>query len=178
MDIWNYTTSTWENTQNLTATSWIQNNVTLTSNHISGGLVKTIFTDQTPLGTTQGNIGIDYQRIHGITTGTPSVYRLNITTNTTDIPQTSNHTLQLRYNVSRDNFTLQLWNGSSWNNRTTLNDTSLSYRNVTLFSNELILYSNAGGINKYYTLVRYLDVNASATQQGAFYLDYQRIYNS
>ena len=108
-------------------------------------------------------------------------YQLNVTTNTTDIPDASIHTLELRYNVSGDNFTVQLWNGSSWNNRTTLNDTSLSYRNITLYPEELISYGilagNAGSINKSYSLVRYLDLNASAEQQGTLYLDYQRIYN-
>ena len=108
-------------------------------------------------------------------------YQLNVTTNTTDIPDASMHTLELRYNVSGDNFTVQLWNGSSWNNRTTLNDTSLSYRNITLYPDELIsngtLAGNAGSINKSYSLVRYLDLNASAEQQGMLYLDYQRIYN-
>ena len=108
-------------------------------------------------------------------------YQLNVTTNTTDIPDASIHTLELRYNVSGDNFTVQLWNGSSWNNRTTLNDTSLSYRNITLYPEELIfngtLAGNAGSINKSYSLVRYLDLNASVEQQGMLYLDYQRIYN-
>ncbi|VVB86953.1 Uncharacterised protein [uncultured archaeon] len=108
-------------------------------------------------------------------------YRLDITTNTTDIPDAGIHTLQLMYNVSGDNFTLQIWNGSAWSNRTTLNDTSLSYRNITLMPEELIPegYSagNAGSINRYYVLVRYLDLNASATSQGRLYLDYQRVYS-
>jgi hypothetical protein len=112
----------------------------------------------------------------------PGPYKLNVTTNTTDIPGASIHTLELRYNVSGDNFTLQLWNGSSWNNRTILNDTSLSSRNITLLPDEVIPYGtlpgNAGIINKYYSLVRYLDLNASAVQQGKLYLDYQRIYNN
>ena len=108
-------------------------------------------------------------------------YHLNVTTNTTDIPSASTHTLQFRYNASGDNFTLQIWNGSAWNNRTTLNDTSLSYRNLTLMPEELITEGayagNAGSISSYYVLVRYLDLNASATQQGNLYLDYQRVYS-
>jgi hypothetical protein len=109
-------------------------------------------------------------------------YRLNITTNTTEIPESINNELQIRYNVSGDNFALQLWNGSFWNNRTILNESSLSYRNITLLPDELISYGtmsgNAGIINKSYVIVRYLDLNASATQQGSLYLDYQRIYNN
>ncbi|VVB55883.1 Uncharacterised protein [uncultured archaeon] len=167
----------WNNRGTLDSTTWTVFNYTLTSDEYNGGAPRVRYIDQNPSGSTQGNLHVDYQRIHGITTGIPSVYHLNITTNTSDIPRTSNHILQIRYNISGDNFTLQLWNGTSWNNRTILNDTSLSYRNVTLLSDELIFYSNAGGINKYYTLVRYLDMN-SATQQGTLYLDYQRIYNN
>ena len=51
----------------------------------------------------------------------------------------------------------------------------------TLYPEELISYGtlagNAGSINNSYSLVRYLDLNASAEQQGKLYLDYQRIYN-
>ncbi|MCX9085893.1 MAG: hypothetical protein OIN87_13965, partial [Candidatus Methanoperedens sp.] len=111
-----------------------------------------------------------------------NLYHLNVTTNTTNIPEAVSQELQLRYNVSNDNFILQIWNGSTWNNRTTLNDTVLSYRNITLFSDELISYGtmsgNDGNINTYYILVRYQDMNASTTQQGSLYLDYQRIYNN
>jgi hypothetical protein len=85
------------------------------------------------------------------------------------------------YNVSGDNFTLQIWNGTAWNNRTTLNDTSLSYRNITLMPEELISEGasagNAGSISRYYMLVRYLDLDASPTRQGSLYLDYQRVYS-
>jgi len=109
-----------------------------------------------------------------------TTYQLNITTNTTGIPEAANRQeLQLRYYVSGDNFTLQVWNGSAWNNRTTLNDTTLSYRNITLVPEELIPQGastgNAGSVNNYYVLVRYLD--ASPAQQGRLYLDYQRVYS-
>ncbi len=108
-------------------------------------------------------------------------YHLNITTNTTDIPDAGIHKLQLMYNASNDNFTLQIWNGTAWNNRTALNDTTLSYRNITLQPEELILQGissgYAGSVNNYYVLVRYLDLDASPAQQGSLYLDYQRIYS-
>jgi hypothetical protein len=109
-------------------------------------------------------------------------YHLNITTNTSEIPESTNNELQIRYNVSGDEFALLLWNGSFWNNRIILNDSSLSYRNITLLPDELISYGtmsgNSGSINKYYAIVRYLDMNASTTQQGSLYIDYQRIYNN
>ncbi|NJD51663.1 MAG: hypothetical protein FIB07_02225 [Candidatus Methanoperedens sp.] len=170
--------SNWNNRGTLNSATWTLFNYTLTGDEYNNGTPKVRYVDEDPSGSTQGNLYIDYQRVHGITTGTPSVYHMNITTNTSDIPQTSNHILQIRYNTSGDNFTLQIWNGTSWNNRTALNDTSLSYRNVTLLPDELILYSNTEGINKYYTLVRYLDMDTNTTQQGTIYLDYQRIYNN
>ncbi|MCX9012915.1 MAG: carboxypeptidase regulatory-like domain-containing protein [Candidatus Methanoperedens sp.] len=108
-------------------------------------------------------------------------YHLNITTNTTEVPDAGTHTLHLGYSVSGDDFVLQLWNGTAWNNRTTLNDTALSYRNITLQAEELIPQGastgNAGSIGRYYVLVRYLDLTASPVQQGILYLDYQRVYS-
>lgn len=127
---------------------------------------------------TEGKIEVRWDNPN-ITLITP--YRLNITTNTTNIPDATAQELQIRYNVSGDNFTMQLWNGSGWNNRTTLNDTGMAYRNITLLPGELIpdgtLTGNAVTLNKYYALVRYIDVNASAAQ-GKLYLDYQRVYSS
>jgi hypothetical protein len=108
------------------------------------------------------------------------VYRLNITANTTGIPNASTHILQIGYNVSGDNFTVQIWNGSGWNNRITLNKTNPDCINITLQAGELcqdgtISEGSVGDINTYYMLVRYLDINASAVQQGRLYLDYQRV---
>lgn len=114
-----------------------------------------------------------------------NTYSLNITTNTTNIPNATTQTLQLRYNVSNDNFTVQLWNGtnSTWNSKTTLNSSSLAYFNVTLESGELLsdgafTGGSVGDLNKYYVRVRYTDVDASASQQGRLYLDYQRVYST
>ncbi len=114
-------------------------------------------------------------------------YGLNVTANTTGIPDATTQVLQLRYNVSvpGDNFTVQIWNGtnSTWNSKTTLNSSSLAYFNVTLESGELLsdgafTGGSVGDLNKYYVRVRYTDVDASPTQQGRLYLDYQRVYST
>ena len=177
--------SAWNLKGNLTSSAWNLSNFTLTGGEVDviTRNVSVRYIDLTPSGSTQGNLSIDYQRVNGSTpAGGGGTYRLNVTTNTTDIPSATNHTLQLRYNVSNDNFTLQLWNGSAWNNRTTLTNSSLSYYNISLLSDELIQYGTlsgqAGSINQYYLLVRYLDLNASAVQQGKLYLDYQRVYST
>ncbi len=116
-----------------------------------------------------------------------NTYGLNVTANTTGIPDATTQVLQLRYNVSApgDNFTVQIWNGtnSTWNSKTTLNSSSLAYFNVTLESGELLSDGAFTGgtvadVNKYYVRVRYTDVNASPTQQGRLYLDYQRVYST
>lgn len=109
------------------------------------------------------------------------VYRLDITSNTTGIPDATNHELQIRYNVSGDNFTLQVWNGA-WDNKTTLTNTTLDYYNYALLPGELqsdvsTAGGNAGNIAQYYVLVRYLDLISSGVQ-GNLYLDYQRVYSS
>ena len=122
------------------------------------------------------NLGIDLLRVNV----NYSVYRLNITTNTTNIPEGSTRQiLQLRYNVSGDSFVLQIWNGSYWNSRATLNDTSISTRSIILQPDEMLPYGTMNGsdaaVNTYYMMVRYIDLNASTTK-GNLYLDYQRVY--
>lgn len=178
-----YNGSAWNLKGNLTSSTWNLSNFTLTGGEVDAITrnVSVRYIDQTPTGSTQGNLYIDYQRVNGSTpaAGGAAAYRLNVTTNTTDIPDASTQTLQLRYNVSNDTFTLQLWNGSAWNNRTTLDNITMSYRNITLLPEEFIpdgsLTGSAGTLTTGYVLVRYLDLNASAVQQGSLYLDYQRV---
>jgi len=110
-------------------------------------------------------------------------FRLNVTSNTTDVPEnTSSQELQIRYYVSGDNFTLQCWNSSSstWNNKTTLDQISLSHNNITILPEQLIQNGNFSGspfsIRKYYVPVRYVGENLGV--KGKLYLDYQRVKTS
>ncbi|MFA4955988.1 MAG: MBG domain-containing protein [Candidatus Methanoperedens sp.] len=178
--VWNG--SAWNNRTTLNATpgNWTVMNYTLNSGENNSGKPLIRYLDNNPSGTSQGNIYIDYQRIHGITAGLPSNYYLNITTNTTNVPQAYSAELQLKYNIFGDNFTVQIMNTSSgWENVTILNATGMPYRNITLNSSWLIpdgtFSGNVASINRYYVNVRYLDVNQSVN--GTLYLDYQRIYN-
>ncbi|MDD5473807.1 MAG: Ig-like domain-containing protein [Candidatus Methanoperedens sp.] len=181
-DVYVFNGTAWNNRGSLTSLSWAVSNITLNVGEYNSGTPRIRYIDQTPTGSTQGNLYIDYQRIHGYTPAIPAAYRLDVTTNTTSIPDASTQVLQLRYNVSSDNFTLQVWNGSAWDYRTTLNDTVMSYRNITLLSGDLQPDGAfTGGIvdlNKYYVSVRYVGITASPTQQGKLYLDYQRVYSS
>ncbi|MCX9074153.1 MAG: hypothetical protein OIN88_05765 [Candidatus Methanoperedens sp.] len=134
-------------------------------------------------GSASSNLGVDLLNVT-INYLSGGAFRLNITSNTTDIPETSNpnnHELQVRYNVSGDNFTLQIWNGATWSNKTILSNRSPDYYNVTLLPSELQLYENTtggtvGNINKYFVLVRYLDKTADLVRN-RLYLDYQRVYS-
>ncbi|MCZ7371444.1 MAG: DUF2341 domain-containing protein [Candidatus Methanoperedens sp.] len=168
----------WNNRGSLNSSTWAIFSYTLDSKENNSGNVMVRYGDQNSTG--RGNLSIDYQRIHGVT----PVYDLNITTNTTGIPySTTPQVLQLRYNVSNDNFTLQIWNGTTWNNKTTLSSNSLSNFNITLQAGELLQDTattdgSVSDINRYYVLVRYLDVNASSTQLATLYLDYQRVYSN
>ncbi|HWR26698.1 MAG TPA: Ig-like domain-containing protein, partial [candidate division Zixibacteria bacterium] len=130
-------------------------------------------------GTYNNSLGVDLINVtvHYIKGGS---YRLNVTSNTTEVPENNSaQELQIKYNSSGDNFTLQLWNSSSltWNNRTTLNQPSPSYENITLLPEELIQYDNFTGvpfsIKKYFVPVRYLGENPDV--KGRLYLDYQRV---
>ena len=135
-------------------------------------------------GSTQNNsLGVDLLNVT-VNYHVVGVYQLNITSNTTGIPNTTNptnHELQIKYNVSGDNFTLQVWNGAALVNKTTLNKTSPDYYNYTLSSNELqpdgsTTGGTVGNIDQYYVLVRYVDLTPDVVQ-GNLYLDYQRVYS-
>lgn len=182
-DVYVFNGTAWNLKGSLTSLEWSIANFALSSSEVINGNVNVRYIDRTPAGTRKGNLFIDYQRIHGNTLALPVAYSLNVNTDTTSIPDaTREQILQLRYNVSNDSFVLQIWNGSVWNNRTTLNDTIMSYRNITLLHDELLpdgtLGGNIGAINTYNVLVRYLDMNASIMQQGKLYLDYQRVYTT
>ncbi|MDP3106268.1 MAG: hypothetical protein Q8M95_16875 [Candidatus Methanoperedens sp.] len=135
-------------------------------------------------GSTQNNtLGVDLLNVT-VNYAAGGVYRLNITSNTTGIPNTTlptNHELQIKYYVSGDNFTLQVWNGAAFVNQTTLNKTSPDYYNYTLSSNELkpdgkTTDGTVGDIDQNYVLVRYVDLTSNGVQ-GNLYLDYQRVYS-
>ncbi len=181
-DVYVFNGTAWNNRGSLTSPSWAVSNITLNVGEYNSGTPRIRYIDQTPTGSTQGNLYIDYQRIHGYTPAIPAAYRLDVTTNTTSIPDAGTQVLQIRYNVSSDNFTLQIWNGSDWDSRTTLNDTVMSYRNITLLPGDLQPDGAFTGgnidLNKYYVFVRYVDMTASPVQQGRLYLDYQRVYSS
>ena len=183
-DTENYSIYAWNNTSwalkgNLTSPSGLFN-TTIDSEVINNNVSVRIL-DQNPAGSTQGNLYIDYQRIHGITAGLPSGYHLNVTTNTTNVPHANSSELQLKYDVSGDSFTVQIKNGTSmgWDNATTLNASGMPYRNISLLSSWLLpdgtFSGNMASINKYYVNVRYLGENVSAN--GTLRLDYQRVYS-
>ncbi len=168
---------------NAAAGTWSVLNVSLTTGEYNGGNPRIRYIDTNPSGTSQGNLYIDYQRIHGYTPAVPVGYHLDIITNTTDVPDANIHILQLMYNVSAsgDNFTLQVYNGTSWDTRATLDQTSMTVLNIPLQSGDLqpdAIFTpyTANSLNRYYVLMRYLD--ESESKQGRLYLDYQRVYSS
>jgi hypothetical protein len=125
------------------------------------------------------NLGVDMINVTVLYIN--SIFLLNITTNTTNVPEANRSELQLKYNISEDNFTVQIKNTSSgWENAAILNATGLPYRNITLNSSWLIpdgtFPGNVASINRSYVNVRYLGVNQSVN--GTLYLDYQRVYSS
>ncbi len=173
----------WTYKGSLTSNSWTVFNQSLDILEYNSGNVSVRYIDQDPSGTSRGNLSIDYQRIHGYSPGTPAGYNLEVITNTTDIPQSNYSELQIKYNltVPGDNFTVEVWNGTSgWSYKTTLNGSGVRYYNYTLTPGELIpngAFSpgTVSDLPKFYARVRYMDEDP--TKQGRLYLDYQRVYS-
>ncbi len=113
---------------------------------------------------------------------TYNTYSMNLTANTTSIPNATNQVLQIRYNVSGENFTLQVRNASAWNRSISLNAPAMTQLEIPLSPDELFsdgtIPGNQTALDKYYVLVRYLDDDPNSIQQGRLYLDYQRVYSS
>ncbi|MCX9084029.1 MAG: hypothetical protein OIN87_04420 [Candidatus Methanoperedens sp.] len=129
--------------------------------------------------TVYNNLGIDL--IDVTVSYIKTIYLLDTTSVTIDVPESNSSVLQLKYNVSGDNFTTQVMNTSSgWENVTILNNTFMPYRNITLNSNWLIpngtVLGNTSAINRYDVFIRYLGINQSVN--GTINLDYQRVYSS
>ena len=180
--VWNGTD--WNNRSSLNASgTWAVRNISLNAGEYNGGNPRVRYIDENPAGTSRGNLSIDYQRIHGYTPGIPGGYHLDVRTNTSGIPDAVNQKLQLMYNATGDNFTLQLYNGSSfsWDPKETLNKSAMTLVEVPLTTDYLLSDGNFGSytvnnLPRYYVLVRYLD-NRDAAPVGKLYLDYQRVYS-
>jgi hypothetical protein len=175
----------WDFKGYLTSIPWTVANFTLSSSEIINGNVDVLYLDQTPAGPTQGNLYIDYQRVHNITPAVPAGYHLDIRANHTGIPDAGSHKLQIRYNATGDNFTLQVYNGSKpgWDNKAALNMTSsMTLIEVPLNVDYLLSDGDFGSytvynLPRYYVDVRYVD-KRSAAPVGKLYLDYQRVNSS
>ncbi|MDD5615545.1 MAG: hypothetical protein PHH85_05020 [Candidatus Methanoperedens sp.] len=181
--VWNG--SEWNNIGSLNAATgtWTVFNQSLNINEYNSGSPRVRYIDTNPSGTSRSNLSIDYQRIHGYTPATPGGYNLDIITNTSGVPAASSHKLQVMYNATGDNFTLQVYNGStlSWDVRESLNVTaSMTLKEVTLSADYLLpdgtFSGNVNNLPRKYVRVRYL--HESPSNQGRLYLDYQRVYSS
>lgn len=182
--IWNGTEWNNRSSLNYPAGTWSLLNITLSPAEYNGGNPRIRYIDEDPAGALRGNLSIDYQRIHGYTPGIPGGYHLDVTTNTSGIPYAANMKLQLMYNATGDNFTLQLFNGSgfSWDDKEILNMSSTTPVEVPLAMDYLLPDGNFGiytvnNLPRYYVLVRYVD-NRDAGPAGKMNLHYQRVYSS
>jgi hypothetical protein len=94
---------------------------------------------------------------------------MEIYENITSVPSADTQTLELRYQLANtnDTFNVQVWNGSTWENRgSTLNSTSWTDWSYTLSGSEVI----SGTVQ-----VRFVDVNASSNPQNSILKDYLRV---
>jgi len=184
-DVYVYNGNDWNLKGSLTSSPWTVANFTLASSEIISGNVNVLYLDQTPAGATQGYLYIDYQRVHNVTPAVLPGYHHDIRANHTGIPDAPSHRLQVRYNATGDNFTLQVYNGSKpgWDNKAGLNITSsMTSIEVPLNVDYLLWDGDFGSytvydLPKYYVDVRYVD-KRTTPPGGKLYLDYQRVNSS
>jgi hypothetical protein len=96
-------------------------------------------------------------------------YKMEIRENISSIPSADTQTLQMRYKLANtnDNFKVQVWNGTAWNDRgDVLSSTGWTDWSYVLLSSEVI-----GGTVQ----VKFVDVNASSTAQDSMLKDYLRV---
>ena len=96
-----------------------------------------------------------------------ATYITNVTTQFTGVPSGTLHTLELRYRVTGDAFSVQVYDGTSYNTRGgALTAGSLATWSYIMTADEY----NAGAPQ-----VRFIDATPSGTSQGVLYLEYERI---
>lgn len=101
----------------------------------------------------------------------PTEYTMNITTNFTGVPSGVAYTLEIRYNVTGDTFTVYVWDNSSQTfiNRGTLNSTTTAVFTYVL---ETVLANEYNGGEP---VIRFVDATPRGTTQGTLRIDYERI---
>ncbi len=105
-----------------------------------------------------------------ITTSGTATYSLNITTDTASVPDDTSQYLEINYSRdAADTYGVYVWNGTDWNNRSSLNASAgiWALMNITLNP-----YEYNGGNPR----IRYIDEDPAGTSRGNLSIDYQRIH--
>ncbi|VVB86876.1 Uncharacterised protein [uncultured archaeon] len=157
------------NSTNIGGTSgWTNYNYNIGTNNFTGSgnyslMLNATLTTQTKSGVI--SIGWDNPTI----TLNYTSYNLNIITNTTNIPSYDNYYLEINY--SRDSnetgYNVSVFNGSGWNYKGNLTNSTWSLANFTLSNSEVI----NGNVS-----VQYTDMTPTGTKRGNLSIDYQRIH--
>ena len=98
-------------------------------------------------------------------------YSLNIYENIEDVPSGENHYLEILYKLDniKDNFRVQVWNGTSWENRSEILDsTSWEFWSYKLLDNE---FTGDGDDVQ----IRFVDVDNESVKPNAILKDYLRV---
>ncbi|MDW7777309.1 MAG: choice-of-anchor X domain-containing protein, partial [Methanosarcinales archaeon] len=158
--------TSWNDRGDLTATSLTLFNYTLTANEYNSGTPSVRFIDKTPAGTSQGNLDIDYLRVHGVTAGGTN-YRLDVLQNVTSIPTEDYYYLTVKGKTdgAGDLYAVQVYDsGTGWETKSTINSATNTWYNTSLLATQI-----SGGKVQ----IRYLDSDISSdSTQSILSIDY------
>ncbi|MCK5661631.1 MAG: hypothetical protein KAH86_09735, partial [Methanosarcinales archaeon] len=152
-DVFVFDGSIWNNRGTLSSTSWDASfNYTLTANEYNGSTPSVRFIDQTPAGTSQGNLDIDYLRVHSVTAGGTN-YRLEILQNVTGVPTEDNYLLTIKGKTDGgESYDVQVYD-SGWVTKSNISGTTNTWYNTSISASAV----SAGKVQ-----IRYVDTTIAS----------------
>lgn len=166
--IYTWDGSSWQDsTYNLPISiDWVEYDID--NSYVQNGIVSIKYDDDTTGDDTAENIRIDYCVVES----TSATYSVEIYENIDNVISGDNYYLEIKYMLdsTNDNFKVQVWNGSAWNDRGNTLDNSAGWEewSYTLLANELT--GTGDDVN-----IRFVDTDGELTDINALLLDYVRV---
>ncbi|GAG64426.1 unnamed protein product, partial [marine sediment metagenome] len=166
--IYTWDGSNWQDsTYNLPISiDWVEYDID--NSYVQNGIVSIKYDDDTTGDDTAENIRIDYCVVES----TSATYSVEIYENINNVISGDNYYLEIKYMLdsTNDNFKVQVWNGSAWNDRGNTLDNSAGWEewSYTLLANELT--GTGDDVN-----IRFVDTDGELTDINALLLDYVRV---
>lgn len=166
--IYTWDGSNWQDsTYNLPISiDWVEYDID--NSYVQNGIVSIKYDDDTTGDDTAEKIRIDYCVVES----TSATYSVEIYENIDNVISGDNYYLEIKYMLdsTNDNFKVQVWNGSAWNDRGNTLDNSAGWEewSYTLLANELT--GTGDDVN-----IRFVDTDGELTDINALLLDYVRV---